>query len=370
MAKLTVGFDDQIFLAQQRGGISKYFVELVQRLPEQGIDPVILSTSTRNIHLAESGLVPEAPPQNPVLAKLTWATWRIAGRPRTTPRPLPRLDVLHHTFTHPSYLGMWRGPRVVTVFDMTPELFPEYFKLGNPHFAKRTFCERSDAVISISENTAQDMARLYSPAILEKTHTIPFGVGEQFFGPYTNELPVPERYLLFVGVRSGYKDFPAALEAWRRVAATDDGLDLVVAGGGAFTPDEERALAATGMRSRIHRVAPSDATMPELYRRAEVFLFPSRYEGFGLPTLEALAAGVPVVLADASCSREVGGDAALYFAPGDVDALVAQIRRAQEREYAQTARTTGPAHARLFSWDRLAATTAELYRTTAQKKLT
>jgi glycosyltransferase involved in cell wall biosynthesis len=263
---------------------------------------------------------------------------------------------------------MWRGPRVVTVFDMTPELFPEYFRLGNPHFAKRKYCAVSDDVISISQNTADDMARLYSPAILDKTHTIPFGVGEQFFGPYTSELHLPERYLLFVGVRGGYKDFPAALEAWRALAQDDAELAFVVAGGGAFSAEEERLLESTGMRTRIHRVSPSDATMPELYERAEVFLFPSRYEGFGLPTLEALATGTPVVLADASCSREVGGEAALYFEPGDVRGLIARIREAQSASYRESAHVTGREWAKRFSWDRLAATTADLYRSTARKR--
>lgn len=365
---LRVGFDDQIFRAQWRGGISKYFVELFARLPEQGIEPVILSRSTHNLHLAESGLVPLAPPPGRVTERVEWARWRLTGGPDDSPRPLPAFDVMHHTFTHGAYLRRWTGPRVVTIFDMTPEIFPEYFRYGNPHFAKRRYCDVSDAVISISDNTADDIYRLYTPELESKTRVIPFGVGEQFFEP--GELPahLPERYLLFVGVRSGYKDFPTALAAFVRLAAEDTALRLVVAGGGPFSSDEAASLAASGVGDRVVKVAPTDAQMPEVYRRAAAFVFPSRYEGFGLPTLEALAEGTPTVLADASCSREVGGQAALYFAPGDVDGLVARIREAMSPAGVRGAQVNGPARGREFGWDHVARLTADLYREIAQKE--
>jgi glycosyltransferase involved in cell wall biosynthesis len=362
VSTITVGFDDQIFIAQPRGGISKYFVELVTRLPDYGIEPVILSTGTRNVHLAESGLVPELPPLSPALARLDWASWRLIGRPRTTPKPVPSIDVMHHTFTHGSYLNSWAGPRVTTVFDMTPELYPSYFKFGNPHFAKKKFCEVSDAVISISENTAKDIERLYGEAVFAKTTVVPFGVGEQFFDGSGHKLTLPDRYLLFVGVRGGYKDFTTALDAWAEIARTDLSLDLVVAGGGPFSQPEEEQLRATNLRDRVHRVSPTDATMPELYGRADVFVFPSIYEGFGLPTLESLSAGTPAVLADASCSREVGGDAALYFEPGNVGHLVAKLTEAMSPDLQKAVSTLGPQQGRKFSWDSVAAMTADLYR--------
>ena len=86
---LRVGFDDQIFVAQRRGGISKYFVELLSRLPRFGIEPVVLSRGTRNLHLAESGLVPRLPDYSRAVATATYISWRLAGIPRTSPHPLP-----------------------------------------------------------------------------------------------------------------------------------------------------------------------------------------------------------------------------------------------------------------------------------------
>jgi glycosyltransferase involved in cell wall biosynthesis len=362
---LRVGFDDQIFRAQRRGGISKYFVELVARLPRHGIEPVVLSGPSRNLHLVESGLVSKAPDQGRLLERAEWISWRLLGRPRSALRVDPPPSVMHHTFTHPAYLKAWSGPRVVTVFDMTPELFPEYFKLGNPHFAKRRYCEVSDGIISISQNTADDMMRLYSADLAGKTHVIPFGVSEDFLAPGPDILDLPPRYLLFVGVRTGYKDFTTSLRAFEVLAREDPDLALVVVGGGPFSESETAANDATGLAGRIHKLQPRDAEMPEVYRRAAAFMFPSIYEGFGLPTLEALSAGTPTVLADASCSREVGGDAAHYFVPKDVDSLVDTLRAAMSPQAVDAVRIAGPARGRDFSWDHVAAMTADLYRSLA-----
>jgi glycosyltransferase involved in cell wall biosynthesis len=359
---LRVGFDDQIFVAQRRGGVSKYFVELFARLPRFGIEPVLLSTGTRNAHLIESGMVPRLPELSRPLTLATWASWRIVSQPRTTPRRLPQFDVMHHTFTKGAYLRAWTGPRVVTVFDMTPELYPSYFRRGNPHFAKRRYCELADAIISISENTAKDIYRIYSPDLAKKTHVIPFGVGEEFFATAGPTLDLPDNYLLFVGVRFGYKHFDLGLAAFAALAAEDPDLEFVVVGGGEFSKDERDAFDAAGLRSRIHHLSPPDSAMPEIYRRARAFEFPSIYEGFGLPTLESLASRTPTVLADASCSREVGGEAALYAAPGDLEDLVTKLRIALSPAERDRVRTAGPRRAAQFSWDDLAARTADLYR--------
>ena len=359
---VRVGFDDQIFQAQRRGGVSRFFVELMRHLPDQGVEPVLLSNGTRNLHLAESGMVPQLPALNQVRQRLQWASWSLLGRPRTMPRPLPQLDLLHHTYSHRSYLGVWRGPRVMSIYDMTPEIYPELFPLGNPHFAKRRYTDVADRIISISENTAKDMYRFYSPALKKKTVVIPIAVSDQFFHPGPVPADLPERYLLFVGQRGGYKDFIIALKAFAEVAKTDPTLHLVVAGGGPLSAEERTEIGVLGVTDRVHLVSPTDAQMPALYRDAAVFVFPSRYEGFGLPTIEAFAVGTPVILADASCGREVGGDLGIYFQPGDVAQLAAQLRHVLAGEAVERTRKEGPQHARRFDWPTVAQRTAEVYR--------
>ena len=369
VTSLKVAFDDQIFVAQRRGGFSKYFVELIKRLPEHGIEPVLLPRTTTNLHLIESGLVEAAPERSPLAERAAWFTWRAFGRPRSQPTRLPDFDVLHHTFTHPTYRNLWSGPRVLTVVDMTPELFPHLFKLGNPHFAKQRFAEEVDALISISQNTTDDLARLYGEHLRAKTTTIHFGIGEEYLAPpKPNALDLPARFALFVGVRGGYKDFPTAVATVAKVRKDPRHADLhlVFAGGGPpAAAAEQELLAEHGLADVSHHIRPDDAQMPELYRRAEVFLFPSHYEGFGMPTLEALAAGTPTVLADASCSREIGGDVAQYAPVGDVDAMTLSVLKALSADgYAERA-AAGVAHASGFTWDACAAAHADLYRKVA-----
>lgn len=364
---LRVGFDDQIFVAQNRGGISKYFVELITRLPKFGIEPIVVSHGTRNRHLAESGLVPELLPDSPMRARLRGAAWRASGKFSTSSNARDlNLDLMHHTFTMAPYLKRWSGPRVVTLFDMIPEVFPEYFKFGNPHFAKERYCRAADAIISISSSTSEDMLRFYGESLRKKVVEIPFGVGEQFLEAEFNQaelsFALPERYLLFVGLRGGYKHFDHALETYLRLAATDSELHFVIVGGGRYAEHHRRAIVASGLAERIMHCAPNDREIIEVYRRALTFVFPSVYEGFGLPTLEALATGTPTVLADASCSREVGGEAALYFEPGNIDRLEEATRHAMSDASRLRAKEIGPKWAREFTWDRAAESTALLYR--------
>lgn len=361
---IRVGFDDQIFIAQSRGGISKYFVEIIQRLPKYGITPVLLCESTRNSHLAESGLVPRASIESNLQSRVRGFWWRLTGHPRYKGALINSVDVIHHTFTHRSYLGMAGKPNVVTIYDMIPEVYPEYFPTGNPHFAKAEYAKKCDVLISISESTTKDMVRFYGSGIEARTQIVPFGVGEQFLSPHPEvEMPeLPQSYLLFVGVRRGYKHFMTALRAFEKLASTDSGLHFVIIGGGRYSDEERLAIQASPFIEKIMHFNPSDEQMPEFYRRAKCFVFPSVYEGFGLPTLEALASGTPVVLADASCSREVGGDSAIYCEPGDIDSLVDGILTATSEMWVNQIKAKGPERAREFTWDLVAEQTANIYK--------
>jgi glycosyltransferase involved in cell wall biosynthesis len=361
---IRVGFDDQIFIAQSRGGISKYFVELIQRLPNYGIEPIILSTSTHNAHLAESGLVPRADAESARRSRLRGIWWRLTGRPRYRGPLLSGVDLIHHTFTHRAYLGLVDKPSVVTVYDMIPEVYPEYFPMGNPHFAKKRFAQNCDVVISISDSTTKDMLSFYGDGLAGKTVKVPFGVGEQFLGLDSEvEMPeLPARYLLFVGIRRGYKHFITAFKAFEILAKDDETLHFIVIGGGRYSDEERKLIQASPFESRVMHFNPSDAQMPEFYKRAECFVFPSVYEGFGLPTLESLASGTPVVLADASCSREVGDDLAIYSEPGSIGSLVAAIKLASTADWAEKIRVEGPLRARIFTWDAVAEQTANVYK--------
>ncbi|WP_306232655.1 glycosyltransferase family 4 protein [Agrococcus beijingensis] len=359
---VTVAFDDQIFVAQPRGGVSKTFVEIARLLPEFDVQPIFLSRSTRNEHLAESGFVPAAPPRGRIAARAAWVGWRLIGHPREQAARLPRTDVLHHTFTHPSYLGPVAAPRVVSIYDFMPERFPELFPLGNPHFAKRRFAMRSDAILTNSQATTDDLARFYGAELLDRTTVAHLGVSDAFLSAPSAPMDLPAKYLLFVGVRRGYKEFSRFLAAAAPLLDEDASLSLVIVGGGELSDDERAELAGHGIGHRAVHLRPADSEMRTVYARASAFVFPSLYEGFGLPTIESLAAGTPVVLADAGCSREVGGPLAHLFTPGDAESMRAALRQALTEPAQRRAAEEGPAWAGRFTWRETARKHAEVYR--------
>jgi glycosyltransferase involved in cell wall biosynthesis len=340
---------------QPKGGVSRYFVELVREFrddPALGVSVDVDWRSSRNVHAVAAGLGRSA-------SRPTRLLNRVASRLPSAPR---RTDIYHPTYYYPAFLPVAPGPpMVVTVVDMIPELLPELWPKGNPHLAKQDFVTRASAVICISESTRQDLLRIYGPleAVIE---VVPLGVSGNFRPGQTYAGPLPEDYVLFLGSRAPYKDFSIAVEAFAGIHADHPGLRLVVVGGGPFTKAEQANLQRLSIESFVHRLDATDAELPALFGSARAFVFPSRYEGFGLPTLEAMACGTPVALADSSSHPEAGGDAALYFEPGDASALVAQLERLlADTDLRAALVERGLARAAEFTWHRTAAGTRDVY---------
>jgi glycosyltransferase involved in cell wall biosynthesis len=249
----------------------------------------------------------------------------------------------------------------VTVVDMIPELLPELWPKGNPHLAKHDFVRRASAIVCISESTRRDLLRIYGP-LEAPIDVVPLAVSGNFRPGGTFAHPLPDDYILFLGSRAPYKEFGVAAEAFAAIRAGHPGLSLVVVGGGRFTKAEQANLERLSITGLVHRVDATDADLPALFGGARVFAFPSRYEGFGLPTLEAMACGTPAVLANSSSHPEAGGDAALYFEPGDASALGAQlVRLLRDADLRAALVARGLERAAGFTWQRTAARTRDVY---------
>jgi len=345
---------------QRRGGISRYFVELITEFtkdPSLGVTPQIGWRWTNNAHAVEAGLgrplrIPGGSRGRIVrLANRTTQIWPAAP------------DLVHDTYYRPDYrAGRGAPPLAVTIYDMTPELFPELFPGGNPHANKRAFVERAAIVLCISESTRRDLLRLYGD-IAAPTAVTHLAVGPRFAPGAARPAWAPARYVLFLGVRVAHKDFRVALEAFATLAQSDPSTTLVAVGGGPFTGDETAVIDRWGLGDRVVQRDASDSELPGVFGAATAFVFPSRYEGFGLPTLEAMACGTPTVLADSSSNPEVGGPAALYFPPGDHAALATQLGRLLADEAFRAQRSAlGLAQAGRFTWRRTAEATSDAYR--------
>lgn len=352
---MRVALDDQIFHVQKRGGASRYFVELERHLASgaDGVELRAVRRWTTNEHLlAQSGRRPAAGLRRPAVmaaANVTRAT--LSARP----------DVVHHTYYHRAYLGLGR-PRVgraVTVLDMTPERFPEMWQ-RNPHRAKEAYVRAADLVLCISESTRRDVIDVYGELDVPMVVT-PLAVDNVFVPGVPRPPGWPSEYVLFIGKRAYYKDFAVLARAWA-ASEVNDAMHLVCVGGGPLTASELALLDDLGIRSRVLWYSLPDDALPGAYAGAACFVFPSRYEGFGLPTLEAMACGTPVILSGASSLPEVGGSAARYFRPGDVEQLAEVISDVvADSSLRASMRDAGLRRAAEFSWSRTAQLTAQAY---------
>jgi len=316
---------DADVLGRNRTGEETYVRNLLRRLPSVAPD-LRVAAVTRRPDLVPEGIEPLPLPARSQELRMAWTLPRLLRRVRP--------DVAH--FQHALPLG-WSGRSVVTLHDLHFERDPSVmglldrltFRAVVPRAARR-----ATHVVAVSERTKRDAVELYGLAP-EKVTVVPHGV-DPAFTPGGE----PQGYALFVGAVQARKDPLAALAAARAA-----GLRLVVAG-----PEKEPALArrlrdeGADVRGWLdtHRLA-------ELYRGASVLLLPSRFEGFGLPVLEAMASGTPVVVSDDAALREVAGDAA---APS-VEAALADRERY---------RRLGLERARLFTWEESARRTADVYR--------
>jgi glycosyltransferase involved in cell wall biosynthesis len=247
-----------------------------------------------------------------------------------------------------------RGARVVyTVYDLIPELFIHPGKLLEE---RRAALSVADQVIAISQSTATDLQRLYGVPS-DRITVVPLAT-------HFCAQPAPPSgrpYLLGVGNRAGYKNFSAALEAFAQLAPAHPELDLVCAGP-PFAEEEWRDLATRGLAARVRCLPrPTDAELIQAYAGAIACVVPSVYEGFGLPVLEAMACGAPVVSSSAGSLAEVGGEAALYAEPTAPALAAALLRILREPALAEQLRRAGYARAAQFSWARTARETELVY---------
>ena len=364
---MKVLFDSQIFELQRHGGISRYVTELalaMARLPE--VRARVLAPLHVNALLAGSGApmagpaawVPGWPARLRQPLAAAWsAAWLALGPP----------DVLHAT-----YYGRHRRPRgtgrlVLTVHDMIHERFPGDFGPHDDTAAhKRAAVAAADHLICVSDCTRRDLCRLYGLAP-ERISVVPHGVRPlpAMEGPLPLQAGAP--YLLHVGARGGYKNFALLLQALAASAPLRTAFRVVAFGGGPWTAAERDLITRAGLDDgRVLQVAGDDTLLSALYRHAACLVYPSRYEGFGMPLLEAMAQNCPVVSANGSALPEAGGPAAEYFDAEAADAP-AQLAAAIERAAGDPARRAelqrlGTTRAAGFTWARAARQTLQAYQ--------
>jgi len=359
---MKITFDDQIFTTQSRGGASRYFTELITefgRHPELEVEPVTPFRYAKSEHLIEGSPLKYSKVPLPGFAQRRKLLRTLNSVHRLTRTDVP--NIVHHTYYYPEYLRRPATARICTIYDMIPEHYPELFPGGNPHSGKDTYVEVCDALLCISRTTKADVLRHYG-TLNKPVVVTPLGVGKRFFSASSIDTKW-HPYVLYVGNRAGYKNFGTLLNAFSKISKRQPTIKLLCVGGTQFTQAEIEEIAKLNLRDRIFHLMVTDNELPTLYASANCFVFPSRYEGFGLPILEAFAAGCPVVLAETECFVEVGDSAAQFFHPNDDEALIAIIERTiNEPASRKFWSDEGRKRALDFSWYKTAESTRAVYQ--------
>ena len=350
-------------------GIHSYIAELLRRLPsaDAGLRYTAFANRAASAHIkvmaVRSTWLPTAQP---------WAriVWEQAIQPLVAARE--RLDLLHGLAFVSPLAG--RCPTIVTVHDLSFALFPGLFRGAHAAYLRlftRISCRRAGRIIAVSENTRADVIRLYGvPG--ERVEAVPHGVDARFFPRPPNEIAefrrthsLADHFILFVGTLEPRKNLVKLIEAFSNLRSRIPDLKLILAGGtGWYYAQVFAAIERLDLQDGVTWAGyvPADE-LPLWYNSADVFAFPSRYEGFGMPLLEAMACGTPVVTSTASSLPEVAGEAALAVQPDDADALASALHRAlTDGALRQELRAKGLARAATFTWEETARRTAAVYR--------
>lgn len=352
---MRVLFDHNLFY-QIYGGASKYFVMMIRSLPKE----CSWRTSTlfsRNEHVCQKQLFWRCTQRQysdkfwrkVIDYNFRWTRRVIAGQ---------HYDVFHQTDYGTYFLKeLGSKPLVVTYHDCnfsTYDPHPELVEL------QRQSITRANAIITPSANTKRDLLEHFDVPS-ERVHVIHHGI-ELSSSPLPCSRVVESEYILYVGMRHNHKNFTRMLNAFAKFHHEFPAVKLFCTHL-PFSPAEQELIHSLQLDDVVEQRTVSDLELHQLYRDAAFFIYPSLYEGFGMPILEAWAQKCPVLLSNASCFPEVAGDAGYYFEPMDVDDIAAKMITAySDAALRQALSAKGWARVQDFSWQTCAAKHYEVYR--------
>lgn len=361
---MEVVVDGTIYERQSHGGISRLFSEILPRMCD-------MDDSLRIHMLAERRLRQSLPEHKHIIRRRIPSVSRYL-RPRRLWNPiLLRLSVGRGEgqIWHSTYYTLpqgWKGLQVVTVADMIYERFASLF--GGPgddrlREQKRRYVQGADRVICISESTRRDAERFYG-LDREAICVAPLACSHVFrlLKQRDDELRPRSRepFLLYVGNRAHYKNFERLIQAYAVWPRRKEMVLVIV--GQPWSADERQRLVQLGIEDCVHSLTDvDDEALCRLYNWAAAFVYPSLYEGFGIPLLEAMACGCPIVASRIPSTIEVAGECPIYFEATEVDDLVSAFDLALSEGRSSERVGRGLERCKLYSWDQTAARTLAVY---------
>lgn len=360
---------DAHMVGRQETGNETYIFNLVQALTRLDAENwyALYTTAPQNLRtrlqLPANFQVIAIRPAWPILRipfAMPYTAWRQAA------------DMLHVTYNAPPLCPC---PTVVTVHDISFRLYPEWFSPRDRIILSTLVplsIRRAARVLTISEHSKRDLVREYGIAP-DKIVVTPLAAAEHYrpqqdpahLAAIREQYGLAERFVLAVGNLQPRKNLHRLLEAYRRLAAQDELPQLAIVGKSHWQGSHIVQLVADyGLENRVKFTGYVPETdLPRLYNAALCLVFPSLYEGFGLPVLEAMACGTPVLASSASAVSEVAQDAAIVFDPRNVDEIAQALHDVlNDESLRQRLSRKGQERARLFSWERTARLTLDTYR--------
>jgi len=354
----TVGYDHQVFFTQNFGGISRYFCELIKH-SKGFFNYSIGGVFSDNYYTNELGFHHSFPikiknkGRMQILLNLILQKYNDLD---TINKLKKKCDIYHPTYYNPRLIHKTDKPVVLTVHDMIYELTPGDFPIDNVIITqKQLMILNATEIIAISENTKKDVLKFYPQIPEDKISVIYHGTSMSKY-----EIKEKQPYILFTGERYFYKNFNNFILAVAPLLTTYN-LQLKCTGR-PFLQSEIELLKQLNILERTSVQFANEDELKELYANALCFVFPSMYEGFGIPILEAFACGCPLVLSDASCFPEIAADAGIYFDPYSIEDMRKKIEHVI---CSDTLRNDfmkkGFERLEIFSWRKCTEQTAKVY---------
>jgi glycosyltransferase involved in cell wall biosynthesis len=359
---MKVLYDHQIFWYQKYGGISKYFAELMSSAQKNNLFDFEFSAKFSNNEYIKDkyfSRVKQFLPKIDFVGKRTLFSSLNYLNQKSTLNYLEKkeIDLFHPTYYQNYYLNKIKIPFVLTVYDLIPEKFPEYFPKGEFNKEKENLFERANKLICISNNTKKDLIKFYNVP-KEKISVIHLASNKNNILKVDN---LPHRYILFVGSRGKYKNFNFFVESISKLLIKNKDLFLVCVGD-KFSKDEINLFNDLKISNKLKQFNANEQELTYLYKRALFFVFPSLYEGFGIPILEAMSQGCPVALSNTSCFPEIAQKNAAYFDPYNKESIKNCVEDLIVNEKKRKLLSKkGLKRAKEFSWEKTAKETKKVY---------
>jgi len=326
---VKVLYDHQCFVQQQFGGVSRYHYQLIKELNKlQGVETKLSLKYSNNFYInGDTSLgVKKFFPNNSFYFKRTILDY--INRLSTIPTlKKDDYDLFHPTYFNPYFLNHINDkPFIITVYDSIHEKYPEIINAIDKTLEhKKLLVSRANLILAISESTKNDLIQLYNIPP-EKIEVIYLAASINKTLVSSNlKIDLPGKFILFVGNRDFYKNFNNFIFAVGPLLKEHKDLFLICSGGSVFTNEEIKFFHSKELENKILRSGADDVTLATLYSNALAFIFPTLYEGFGIPALEAMNCDCPVIMSNTSSLPEVGGDAAIYFDPNSIDNMREKI---------------------------------------------